>query len=314
MQIKAPAGYRGAGSDSCLTGAIGPNGPFGVKPMTLRLSMIGLRGAVAALALATSVSATAATQVLYDPAVITDPALAGWLAGSLVFVSTSYGVNGVSITPLGDGSVAGYSNYSFALVSNPGAPLVNAAFPVLNSAAGFRLGFGMDLDSENHSGNPDRAGFSVTLIGSDLKGVEIGFQSDRIFAQSLSGNSFVASTIPGESTTSASLVNAAFRPNRWDLAVTGGTYALTLGNQTVISGATHDYSSYIGNGQNAYRTPNFVFFGDNTTSARADFTFSYAAITTPVPEPEQAPMYVAGLAWIVWVRRRWSRARSHAAA
>lgn len=288
--------------------------------MTLRLSMIGLRGAVAALALATSVSATAATQVLYDPAVTnTNPALAGWLAGSVnpLLVTANYGSQGALITPLlplGNSSVAGYSNYSFDLVSNSHAPLVNAAFPVLNSGAGFRLGFGMDLDNESHSGNPDRAGFSVTLIGSDLKGVEIGFQSDRIFAQSLSGNSFVASTNPGESTTSASLVNAAFRPNRWDLAVTGGTYALTLGNQTVISGATHDYSSYIGNGQNAYRTPNFVFFGDNTTSARADFTFSYAAITTPVPEPEQAPMYVAGLAWIVWVRRRWSRARSHSAA
>ena len=261
-----------------------------------------LRATFAAVALAGSLSAAAATQVLYDPAATsTDPAQAGWLAGSLLFVNATYGVAGVTLSPqLGNSSLAGYSNYSSSLVTDPGAPKVNTAFPVLGSANGYRLGFGMDLDAESHTGNVNRAGFSVTLIGHDLRGVEIGFQNDRIFAQSLSGNSFVAA----ENTTNASFVAAAFAANRWDLTVTGNTYALTLGNQTVLSGNTRDYSAYTGNGQNAYRTPDFVFFGDNTSSAQATFTFSYAAITTPVPEPGQGALLAAGIGVLALLGRR----------
>ena len=37
----------------------------------------------------------------------------------------------------------------------------------------------------------------------------------------------------------------------------------------VLSGALRDYSGYSGLGEDAYRTTNFLFVGDNTTSAGA---------------------------------------------
>ncbi len=239
--------------------------------------------------------AWSATQVLYDPAVTnTDPAQTGWLDGAVVGGSASYSTQGVLITPANIGATAGYSNYPVLLRFVDGLPPVNHAFPALLGSAGYRLsfGFGMSPDTENHSGNPDRAGFSVILIGDDKKGVEIGFQNNRIFAQNLVSNAFVA----GEETRNAGHVAAAFSPNRWDLTVIGNAYALTLGNQTVLSGALHDYSSYSGGGANAYHTPNFIFLGDNTTSAGATFLLDYAAISTPVPEPSMHLMLLAGLA------------------
>lgn len=261
-----------------------------------------LRAAVLSAALAAANTAGAATQVLYGPpGTDSDPTQTGWLAGSLFLSSASFSAAGVSLAPLaGNASLAGYSNHSAALVLDPLAPKVNPAFPVLDSAVGYRLSFGMDLDAESHTGNDNRAGFSVTLIGHDRRGVEIGFQNDRIFAQSLSGNSFVAA----EHTTVASFVQAAFAANRWDLDVLGQTYTLRLGGQTALSGPTRDFSSYAGTGQNAYRTPDFVFFGDNTSSAQASFTFSYAAVTTPVPEPGSGLMLAAGLGAIAWFARR----------
>ena len=71
---------------------------------------------------------------------------------------------------------------------------------------------------------------------------------------------------------------------------------------TILSGALRDYR---GSGKNAYLTENFLFVGDNTSSASADFRFSYAAITTPIPEPHSYAMLIAGLALLgTLVQRR----------
>ncbi|WP_077038028.1 PEP-CTERM sorting domain-containing protein [Pelomonas sp. KK5] len=243
----------------------------------------------------------AGAQVLYDPATTnTNPALTGWLGGSVLGASASYGSSGALLTPASNAAVAGWSSYPALLALDGSLPPVNAAFPVLDESVGYALTFGMTLANEDHSGNANRAGFSVMLIGSDRKGVEIGFQNDRIFAQNLVGNTFVA----GESTTDPAFVAAAFAPNRWVLSVQGGSYVLSLDGQTVLSGAVHDYSSYTGNGSNAYKTPNFLFLGDNTTSAGATILLSYAEITTPVPEPGTGLLLGGGLLGLLAGRRR----------
>ncbi|MDY0748344.1 PEP-CTERM sorting domain-containing protein [Paucibacter sp. R3-3] len=242
----------------------------------------------------------ATAQVLYNPATgPTNPALTGWLDGSLIGASASYGSSGAQVKPsAGNAAIAGWSNYPALLALNGALPPVNAAFPVLDATAGYTLSFDMVLYSEDHSGNANRAGFSATLIGSDRKGVEIGFQSDRIFAQNLVDNSFVA----GESTSDPALVAAAFAPNhRWELEVQGDSYQLLVNGLPVLSSALHDYSSYTGTGANAYRTPNFLFLGDNTTSAGASFLLGYAAIST-VPEP--APWALLALGGVALAVRR----------
>ena len=259
----------------------------------------------------------AATQVLYDPSVpgiaSFDPVASGWLGGGQQgAVTTSADSLGVRVVQTGNSGTVGYSNYSPFLAIVPTAPLVNAAFPVLDRNTGYRFTFGLDMDSEAHTGNSNRAGFSVILIGSnplnsgEHKGIEIGFQSDRIFAQN-DGTGGTGIFTAGESSVSAAAVSSAFSANRWNLDVLGNTYTLSLAQSgtTVLRGALRDYSS---SGLNAYKTGNFLFVGDNTSSAQADFRFSYAAITTPVPESDTYAMLLAGLTLFGVVLRRRQKA------
>ena len=258
-----------------------------------------------------------ATQALYDPSApgVTnfDPIAAGWLSGGAVgAVTASANAQGVSITQAGNGNTVGYSNYSPLLAVVLGAPLVNPAFPLLDRNTGYRFTFGLELASEGHSGNPNRAGFSVTVISADplvtgeRKGIEIGFQSDRIFAQN-DGSNGTGIFTAGEFNNDAQAVAAGFSPNRWNLDVHGDTYSLSLAatGATILNGALRDYR---GSGKNAYLTENFVFVGDNTSSAGANFRFSYASITTLVPEPNAYVMLVAGLVLFGVVARRRRRA------
>lgn len=251
--------------------------------------------------------ASAATQVLYDINQTGNlPTQAGWLAGNFLFSAQTLTPQGAQVAPVlaENSTLGGYANHTSVIslfpelqVSN--GPLANALFPALDRNAGFTLSLGFRIIEESHSGNPNRAGFSVILVGQDLKGVEIGFQNDRIFAQ----NDGVALFTAGENTVDPLLVGRAFAAhNRWDLSVQGTGYALVQGGTTILSGALRDYSSYAGFGEDAYRTPNFVFFGDNTRSARGAFLVDYAAITA-VPEPAPFALLLAGVALIAGVRR-----------
>ena len=261
-----------------------------------RLS-VSLRHVLIACAAISVLPATAATQVLYDGALATtnayDPTTPGWFS-SVLFGLTQTVTPGVGTTVAPsfptNSALGGYSN-TFAL-----GGMVNPAFPTLDRSVGFSLGLGFLVSQESHSGNLNRAGFSIILIGSDLKGVEIGFQDDRIFAQNDStGGIFTA----GESTTTPAVIGTTF--NRWDLAIQGNGYALTRGGAAVLSGALRDYSS---SGITAYTTPNYLFFGDDTQSAQAAFAINFASITTPIPEPSGFAMLLAGLVLVGAIAHR----------
>ena len=267
-----------------------------------RLSVL-LRHIVIAWVAISVLPASAATQVLYDGALGTDntynPTTPGWLSGELVGLTQTVTPGegtavALSVPPVpffsGNSALGGYSsNFSSGAVVNP-------AFPSLDRSVGFSLGLGFLVSQESHSGNLNRAGFSIILIGSDLKGVEIGFQNDRIFAQNDStGGIFTA----GESTTTPAVIGTSF--NRWDLAIQSNGYALTRGGAAVLSGALRDYSS---SGITAYTTPNYLFFGDDTQSAQAAFAINFASITTPIPEPSGFAMLLAGLVLVGAIAHR----------
>ncbi|NJM49010.1 MAG: DUF4347 domain-containing protein, partial [Alkalinema sp. RU_4_3] len=80
---------------------------------------------------------------------------------------------------------AGYTNYS-PNVTNPTRPTldVNPRFPVLDRTKGYTFNFKVQLNSEttraagankDNEGLDDRAGFSVIILSSDKKGIELGF-------------------------------------------------------------------------------------------------------------------------------------------
>jgi hypothetical protein len=153
----------------------------------------------------------------------------------------------------------------------PGA-LVNAGFPSLDPALGFTLHFTAEVFAESHT-SPDRAGFSVILLGNNGKGIELGFQSSTIFAQN---QGFTA----GESVTTSLL--AALTP--YDLTISDGNYSLSASGTSLLSGAVRDYSSASGFGTDVYRSTNFVFLGDDTSSASATTYLGAISIET-APEP-----------------------------
>jgi len=181
---------------------------------------------------------------------------------------------------------AGYSNY----IPLPTPTLKNAAFPTLDRSLGFELGFRVQLNSESHLSN-SRAGYSVLLLGSDAKGIEIGFWTDQVWAQNVGFTQ-------GESRTIDTTITRDYR-----LQIVNDTYQLLNGNQTLLSGSVRDY----GSPAVPYDLPNYVFLGDNTTSARADViqgTITLQSNLSSVPEPTSLLLLGAiGIGWCA--RKRW---------
>ena len=179
---------------------------------------------------------------------------------------------------------AGYSNYN-------SSGLVNSLFPVLDNNAGYTLSFTMKVNSQTNNGsNGDyRAGFSAIVLGSDKKGIELGFRNPNtntnipdIFSQN-------SATFNTSGERNASLGGILSNLSTYNLTILGNGYTLTNGGNTLLSGLLRDYTSAVGLLTDVYRTPNFIFLGDNTISAGANVDIQSITLTTTdataVPEP-----------------------------
>jgi hypothetical protein len=228
-------------------------------------------GFIAALALAGAHEAVASIS-LYDGTQPGLPQTQGWLAYQSIPTTTPTLASTVGPTTLNTSAsnaiYAGFSNYASNGISES---LVNSAFPTLSPTTGFDLTFNTKLDSESHTGNSNRAGFSVILLGNDLNGVELGFWNGLIFAQSSTFTQTVEET---------SSFDPAAQFHQYDLHIQGSTYTLTANGTQILTGPTRNYS---GSGLLPYETPNFVFLGDDTTSAQA--VTEIEAVSVSVPEP-----------------------------
>lgn len=142
----------------------------------------------------------------------------------------------------------------------------------LNRIQGYTLGFNAQLLSEAHGSNYHRAGFSIIALSSDLRGIELGFwtndskSNDRIWAQN-DGDTKPPRFTHAEGTS----FNPSRSLTRYDLSVKGDRYDLFANGNfqaRILTGSLRNYSLEK-TPYNIYTTPNFIFFGDNTTSARA---------------------------------------------
>jgi hypothetical protein len=70
----------------------------------------------------------------------------------------------------------------------------------------------------------------------------------------------------------------------YHLAIFSSTYTLTVGSSTILTGRLRDYTNFSGP-IDPYETPNFLFLGDNTTSAQARIKLTFVSITTTAPPP-----------------------------
>ena len=245
-----------------------------------RIALIGL--ALCCLVLsATSVSAIApaagTTIVLYDGAKNTLPDNQGW--SYLATGGSAARSAGGGVTTLDTSSSQGISAGYFA--AHGGFFCSTALIPVLDRAIGYTLAFTVQVELEDHSGSDknqdgieDRAGFSMIVLSSDKRGIELGFWMDRIWAQEGGSGKALFTQAEGAAfdTHSAQVPYA--------LAVQGDTYTLSSNGAPILSGNLRDYTAFSGF-PDPYETPNLIFLGDDTSAASAKVQLAYVAAELP---------------------------------
>ena len=216
----------------------------------------------AAMAVLASGAWAAQAQVLYDPALGTLPNAQGWSYAALPGgAQTSFGEGAAQLSTLSAANIlAGFSRVAPA---------------PLDRTTGFVVAFTFQLLAEDHGNRVDRAGLSVTVLGSDRRGIELGFWTDRIWAQSDS---------PMFTHAEEALWNVTAARTAYTLTLQGDQYTLAADGLTLLTGAVRDYTPFTGF-IDPYETPNFLFVGDNTTSARASFALGRIELLPVRAEP-----------------------------
>jgi hypothetical protein len=155
--------------------------------------------------------------------------------------------------------------------------------PTLDRTSGYTVSLTTQVLSETHVSD-DRAGFSIIVLSSDLQGIELGFWRDSVWAQEDDA------TDPGDLFTRAE--TSAFTTTtgliEYELGVRDDRYTLLSGGTTILSGTLRNYSSF----GLPYTQQNFLFLGDNTTSAAAIIRLSYVAITVETDNGSDPPARV----------------------
>ena len=183
-------------------------------------------------------------QSLFDVGLGTLPQEQGWTYLAIGLAST-YLTNNAALldTTPATSALAGWSEI---------APTT------LNRTNGFTLHFSARIDAETHS-STNRAGFSVIVLTDDAHGLELGFWSSTIFAQA-DKPLFTHGEEVTLSTTNTFL--------DYSLSFFATNYVLKANGRVILTGPVRNYTAY--NGPfNVYSTPNFLFLGDDTTSAAA---------------------------------------------
>jgi hypothetical protein len=205
----------------------------------------------------------ACAQVLYDGALGTLPGAQEWgyaaVPAQLVEASQTGSATRL-VTTAANLANAGYAR--------------EAPVPLVRDR-GFNLVLRIRLNAETHA-RPDRAGFSVIVLASDQRGIELGFWTNLVFAQA-DDPLFVHAE------------EAAFDfQSGWSdlvLSLRGTNYALFAAGAPLLTGRIRDYTPFTGF-PDVYETPDFIFLGDDTTSAGADVEIaSVALVTSPTLQP-----------------------------
>ena len=226
---------------------------------------------------AVSSPARAAVIPLYDGAAMTTPDAQGWLYltspifGPMATQSAAGGVTTLDTTPV-IGEMAGYFGN------------LHPSIPVLDRTTGFTLTFDIRVSSESHL-NSNRAGFSIIALSQDLQGIELGFWTDEIWAQS--GPAFTHAE--------GRMFDTASSLTQYALTILGGGYLLFADGDPILGGALRDYSSF----GTPYTVPSLVFLGDDTGSAAAEIDLAAIGLRTGddilVPEPGTLALLGMGL-------------------
>jgi hypothetical protein len=156
-------------------------------------------------------------------------------------------------------------------------------YPPLDRVGGYQVLFTVQVMTETHISH-DRAGFSLLVVSSDKRGIELGFWADEIWAQEGGASQPFTHAEGSAFTTTIGLIN-------YRLIVLGDSYTLTANGTTVLSGPLRDYTlAPPPLPLNPYNTPNLIFLGDDTSSAQARIKFSEASVIDAPPFIIQLPL------------------------
>jgi len=214
--------------------------------------------------------------VLYDGSLDTLPSAQGWLYATqpLSGATSTQTLSGGSVTLNSNAQTSEHAGYFL--------------FPVLDRNTGFVVELDAHLVSESHVSN-NRAGFSVLLLTSDKTGIELGFWTNKIWAQNVG---FTQGEGVAFDTTQLGV--------RYELSVAGGAYSVAANGSPILTGNLRDYSA---SGIPPYTSANVLFLGDDTSSASGEVSISRVGLTI-VPEPSPLWLLSVGIAALGIARRR----------
>ena len=225
--------------------------------------------------------------VLYDGLLGTGMTDQNWLyltdpmPGASAEPSVDDGATTLDTTPVTTDK-AGY--FSMTPAAHPGVG-------TLNSSVGFSVLFTVKLHSESHGTNTDRAGFSVIVIDSALKGVEVAFWTDEIWAYEIQVQPEPDEPLFLHSATEQAAFTTPTELTEYQLDFHGSTYSLSTGGNTLIEDG--DLKDYTPHSNDVYKTPNLIFFGDDTSQADSEVSISRIEL---IPEPATTTVLLVGLA------------------
>lgn len=230
-----------------------------------------------------------AAEVLYDGSLGTLPDAQGWSYASLP----------TGVVPTMDGSLA--------MLDTTANPVFHAGYAQivasgLNRTTGYSIFFDVQVLSESHS-SVDRAGFSVIALSSDKWGIELGFWTDTVWAQD---------DVPLFTKAESAAFDTTAAVTSYRLDVLGGTYSLKSGGSEILTGSLRDYATAVAPLlpdplYAVYLQEDFLFFGDDTTSAQAKIGLGYVA---QISEPSTLVLLCVGAVGLLghaWRRRGNSR-------
>ncbi len=194
---------------------------------------------------------------IYDAAQGTMPDAQNMTYVAQPSTATETFTNGTTVldTTLSQTQYAGYT------LSNP-VPL--------SRTLGYALRVGVQVQAESHGDN-NRAGYSIIVLSSDKIGIELGFWADSIWAQEggLPPDLFTRAEAGAHNTTTGVI--------DYDLVVLDDSYTLQTADAQIVAGLLRDYTAFMGV-LDPYEAPNFIFLGDDTTSAAARIALESVAL------------------------------------
>jgi hypothetical protein len=197
---------------------------------------------------------SATAQVLYDAGLGTLPGAQSW---------TYFAFPGTASQSMAGGAA---QLDTTAQISEQAGYSRTAPVP-LDRTNGFTLKFNAQVVAEGHA-STNRAGFSVIVLAQDKRGIELGFWTNAIFAQADS---------PLFTHAEQAVYNTSAQFTDYALTMLPTNYVLRANGAIILSGSIRDYTSFTGP-IDPYETPNFIFLGDDTTSALATMKFTRVSL------------------------------------